>query len=337
MADHNDAPATFVVVDLGGTKILSLVVDSSLRVLAEDRRPSEPNLGPGVVVRRVVESIGAALEGAAISRAPSAIGIAAAGTIDSGSGAADSVNLPHWRGMPIVEPVERAFDCETILENDGNAAAWGEYVLGAGRGARNLVYLALGTGVGGGIVLDGRLYRGSGGAAGELGHIPLDPNGPACGCGSTGCLEQLVSGTAIARSGAAVVASGRSDALARLTEGGSVTAELVHRAAEAGDDASRELLHETGTRLGRGLIALVNIFNPDRIVIGGGVAKIGAMLIDPALAEVRARAMPPARYQVTIALSELGDRAAALGLASILADRRSLGLRSHPTSESRAS
>src|SRR5262249_37222181 len=154
-----------------------LVVDPALRVLAEDRRPTEPGQGPTMVLRRVIDSIEAALGKANVTRPPTTIGIAAAGTIDAGSGAADSVNLPHWRGMPIVEPIAQAFGCPTILENDGNAAAWGEYVLGAGRGARNLVYLALGTGVGGGIVLDGRLYRGSGGAAGEPGHLPLDPHG----------------------------------------------------------------------------------------------------------------------------------------------------------------
>ncbi len=311
----------FSVVDLGGTKILTLVVDESLRVLAEDRRPTDPGEGPGKAMERVLASIATALGRLPGTGPLGAIGIAAAGTVDLDAGAANSVNLLHWRNMPIVGPIRDAFACDVVLENDGNAAAWGEFVLGAGRGARQLIYLSLGTGIGGGLILDGRPYRGTGGAAGELGHIPLDPHGHRCGCGSTGCLEQLASGTAIARSGAALVESRRSEMLSRPAAERAVTAELVHRAAAAGDQASQAIIRTAGTWLGRGLIALVNIFNPDRIVLGGGLTNIGAMLIEPALAEVAAKAMRPAGDVVEIRLSELGDRAAPLGLASLLVER----------------
>jgi glucokinase len=317
----------FVVVDLGGTKILSLVVDSSLTILAEDRRPTDPNAGPGRVVQHVAASIRAALGQVEGLGDVDAIGIAAAGTANREAGTADSVNLPHWRGMPIVPPLRQEFGCDVVLENDGNAAAWGEFVLGAGRGSRQLVYLSLGTGVGGGLVLAGRLYRGAGGAAGELGHIPLDPAGPTCGCGSAGCLEQLASGTAIARRGTNLAASGRSPMLSRLAAGGPVTAVLVHRAASDGDVAALEIIQTAGVWLGRGLIALINIFNPDRVVLGGGLTKIGPALIEPALAEVGARAMRPAGDEVEIRLSELGDRAAPLGLASKLVERTQRSIR----------
>lgn len=320
--DARGGATLFPVVDLGGTKILTLVVDASLRVLAEDRRPTDPGEGPGKAMKRVIASIQSALDQIPGTATPAAIGIAAAGTVDAGAGSANSVNLPHWATMPIVHPLIDTFGCDVVLENDGNAAAWGEFVLGAGRGARHLIYLSLGTGVGGGLILDGRLFRGAIGAAGELGHIPLDPTGRPCGCGSTGCLEQLVSGTAIARVGAEAVSTGRSSFLTQLAQNGPVTAELVHRAALEGDSTCQEIIRTAGLWLGRGLIALVNIFNPDRVVLGGGLTKIGPMLTDPALAEVTAKSMRPAGDAVKIRLSELGDRAAPLGLASLLVESR---------------
>lgn len=309
--------APVAVVDLGGTKIQTLVVDAALRVLAEDRRATAPELGGAAVLAAVAASIDDVTTRAGCG-APRAIGVAAAGTIDPATGAADSVNLPHWRDLPVVGPLRERFGCPVVLENDGTAAAWGEYLLGAGRGTREMVFLALGTGVGGGMVLGGRLSRGASGAAGELGHIPLDPTGPVCGCGSAGCLEQFASGTAIARRGTELARRGQSPALARLAAEGVLTAESVGRAAQAGDPAAAAIVHEAGVWLGRGLIALVNIFNPEVIVLGGGVTRLGAPLLEPAREEVRLRAMRPAGDVARIVRGELGDRAAGLGLAALL-------------------
>jgi glucokinase len=304
-------------VDLGGTKILSLAVDGGGSVVGEDIRPTEAARGPDAVLERIADSLRAALAGAGGGRFV-AIGVAAPGPIDFAAGLiVDAPNLPGWREVPVAGRIGAMFGCPAILENDANAAALGEFIAGAGMGARQLVYLTISTGIGGGLVLDGCLYRGADGAAGELGHIPLVPDGPECGCGSHGCLEALASGTAIARRGGEVLAEGRSPLLARLAGAGPVTAELVHQAAQEGDAAAADLLAEAGRHLGRGLAAIVNIFNPDVIVLGGGASKIGPLLLDPALEEMHARAMRLPLGRVRVVPAALGDRAGAIGAAAL--------------------
>jgi len=304
-------------VDLGGTKILSLAIDAAGRVRGEDVRPTEAESGPDGVIGRIRDSLRAALA-AAGGGSYAAAGIAAPGPIDPARGViVEAPNLPGWHNVPLAARLVEALGCPALLENDANAAAWGEFTAGAGAGTRHMIYLTVSTGIGGGLILDGRLYRGAGGAAGELGHVPLVANGPACGCGGHGCLEQLASGTAIARQGAALLAGGTAPILERLAAGGEVTAELVHAAAEQGDAAARAVIEEAGRYLGSGLVAFTNAFNPDMIVIGGGAAKIGARLWEPALEELHRRAIRPSRDQVRVVPAALGDRAGALGVAAL--------------------
>ena len=305
-------------VDLGGTKIQTLLFDEHLAILARDRCASAPHLGAEAMITAITDSITATLDNTGGQANLLAIGIAAAGTINPSTGSADSVNLANWRDLALVGPLQTHFGCRVQLENDGTAAALGEFTHGAGLGATNLIHMALGTGVGGGLVLDGRLYRGISGAAGELGHIPLDPLGPLCGCGSRGCLEQYASGTAIARAGTDLVASGGSPILSAMAAGRPVTTEMIHQAALAGDAGASAVIATAGRWLGRGLVALVNVFNPDLIVIGGGVANLGNLLLDPARQEIAANAMRPAGPAVTIRTSTLGDTAAPLGVAALL-------------------
>lgn len=319
--------AVYGAVDLGGTKILSLAVDANGEVLGEDLRPTEAHEGPGAVLRRIADSVSAAVRAAGPGRRLAGAGVAAPGPIDFERGmVADAPNLPGWHNVPVAAQLGDLLRCTAVLENDANAAAYGEFRLGAGRGVRHLVYLTVSTGVGGGLVLDGRLYRGANGAAGELGHIPLTQNGPLCGCGAHGCLEQLASGTAIARRAREVLGRNGAPLLARLVAGGTdVSAEVVHQAALQGDLDAREVIDAAGRHLGAGLVAFVNIFNPDVIVIGGGAAKIGPMLLEPALAEMRARAFRIAREHVRVVPAELGDRAGALGAAMLAMERVTSG------------
>jgi glucokinase len=309
-------------IDLGGTKILSVVVNDQGEVLGQDVRPTEPEGGPDAVMGRMRDSLVTALAGAGPGFRLSTAGVAAPGPIDFDAGVVvEAPNLHGWQDVPVSRRLGELLGVPIVIENDANAAAWGEFVLGAGRGVRHMIYLTISTGVGGGLVLDGRLYRGADGAAGELGHVPLVEDGPPCGCGAHGCLEVLASGTAIAREATDVLAAGRAAGLRRLVPaGGEVTAADVHRAAQEGDADARAIIEQAGRHLGAGLTAFVNIFNPDLIVIGGGAAKIGAMLLDPAVAVMQRRAMRLARERVRIVPAALGDLAGALGAAALARD-----------------
>jgi glucokinase len=310
-------------VDLGGTKILSLAVDPSGAVRGEDLRATDAEDGPDAVLGRIAESLLAAVTQAGPAARLRAAGIATPGPIDFERGVVvQAPNLPGWRDVPVAERLGAMLSLPVVIENDANAAAWGEFVYGAGRGARHMIYLTVSTGIGGGIVLDGHMYRGASGAAGEMGHIQIVDDGPLCGCGAHGCLEQLASGTAIARRGRDAVAAGRAPLLAATVAGSDdVSAEQVHEAALQGDAGARAVIEEAARYLGRGLTAFVNIFNPDLIVIGGGASKIGPMLLDPALAEMRRTAMRLPLEHVQIVAAALGGRAGALGAAALAAER----------------
>jgi glucokinase len=319
MTSAGDAGALYGAVDLGGTKILTAVADGDGRWLGEDYRPTEVELGPEGVIARIIASLREALARAgAAGAALSAIGVAAPGPIDFERGViVEAPNMPGWHELPLAARIGAAFGCPAVLENDANAAGWGEFVAGAGQGARHLVYLTVSTGIGGGLVLDGRLYRGATGSAGELGHIVIDPAGPVCGCGARGCLEALASGTALAREGQAAATDGRSPMLGRVATEREVTAEDVADAAAAGDAAARSIIAAAADALGQGLSDFVNIFNPDVIVIGGGAAKIGAPLLDPAVAAMRARAFQRPAMHVRVLPAALGDRAVAAGVLAL--------------------
>src|SRR5215213_351910 len=224
MNRHGEHPL-FGAVDLGGTKIHTAVSDEAGRILAEDRRPTEVERGPDGVIARIIDSLEASLAGTGGSRL-AALGAAAPGPIDREHGTVrEAPNLPGWRSVPLAARLGEALGCPAVLENDANAAALGEFTFGAGRGSQHMIYLTVSTGIGGGLILDGCLYRGATGSAGELGHIVLDDDGPLCGCGARGCLEALASGTAIAARGAEAVRQGTAPGIARAAAGAEVTAE----------------------------------------------------------------------------------------------------------------
>ena len=206
------------------------------------------------------------------------------------------------------------------MGNDANMAALGEHYFGAGRGVRHLIYITMGTGVGGGIILGGKLYGGACGAAGEIGHTTIDVNGPRCNCGNLGCWEVLGSGTALAREARQRMEAGAPTSI--LEEAGGdlskVTAQTVSVAAQQGDPLALELVGQVSYYLGVGLVNLVNIFNPELILIGGGLAQMGDMLLQPAREMVRERAFQIAYEAVRIDLAQLGDDAGALGAVALM-------------------
>ena len=322
------AVAPVVAIDLGGTKIRAAVVDDDGRILGEDRRPTLADEGPAAVLDRMAESARRAIAVSGLAEGDLvAIGVSAPGPCDFDRGVLlQPPNLPGWEAVPLATLIQERLGLPAFLENDANAAALGELRLGAGQGARHLIYLTVSTGIGGGLILDGRIYRGADGTAGELGHVTVDEQGPLHTCGMRGCLEVMASGTAIGRMGQEAADAGRSEPLARASERGEVTAVDVHAAADAGDPASSEILATAAHYLGVGLAGFINIFNPHAIVIGGGVALgMGAQLLDPAIALARSRAFKLPAQSVRFCSARLEGRAEALGVA-ILA-REAVGSR----------
>lgn len=247
---------------------------------------------------------------------PKAFGLACAGTVDSERGRViASPNLPLV-DVPVAFLLERAVGLPVILENDVNAAVRAEATVGVAAGLRNVVMLALGTGVGGGLWLDGRVYRGAGGGAAELGHTIVRAGGLPCPCGSRGCLEVYTSGRALVRYAAARAGDARTDPAGELTalqEQGRLTGGAVARLAMAGDKAALDAVNELARWLGIGLVSMTNVFDPEMIVVGGGVGALGELLFSPARDMVRKLALPPGRDNVKIAGARLGNRAGLVG------------------------
>jgi glucokinase len=311
-------------VDLGGTKIYALVATPDGDVLGEDRRPTEAlSGGPDAVIARMAASVRAALEAAGLAAGGvCGVGISSPGPCDPERGIVTSApNLGGWRDVHLTDAISRALGRPALLEHDATAACYGEFRFGAGRGFRHLVYVTLSTGVGGGIMVDGKVYHGASGAAGEIGHLIVDEDGPPCGCGNRGCVEALASGLAIAREARAAIADGRSALLAEIAGNGEATAELVGRAARQGDPVARAIISKAGHFAGLGLAAVINFFNPQALILGGGLLGLGDLYLGPALEAARADAFDQAFSDVTIAEAALGERASALGAAALMMER----------------
>jgi glucokinase len=252
--------------------------------------------------------------------APGAVGLACAGTIDSARGeVVTSPNLP-LKDAPLAAMLQVALGVPVVIENDGNAAVLGEVVAGAAVGLRNAVMLTLGTGVGGGLFLDGKLYRGSNGAAGELGHTTIQMGGLVCRCGHRGCLEMYASGPALARYAASRARDSEHDpngVLLALRERGELNGAAVTRLAREGHSGAVEAVRQLADWLGIGLVSITNTFDPEMIVIGGGVSELGEMLIRSARDYVRKNAMAPGRDHVKIEAAKLGNKAGLVGGALV--------------------
>jgi glucokinase len=291
------------------------VVDAEQNVLHES---TERTFGRGL--EELLDALEDELR-AAVEACPQveAIGLGAPSTIDREQGTAiSSVNLPIV-DVPIRDLVAERLGLPTYLDNDANLAALAEHRFGAARGAVNAVMLTIGTGIGGGLVLGGELYRGTTGAGAELGHVVIDQAGPPCqgNCPNRGCVEVLASGTALGREGRLAAETHPGSALGKaLAEGQEIDGRLVTDAALAGDGIAVEVVSTIGTRLGVALSSLANVFNPDLIVIGGGVSAAGDLLLAPAREQLRARALTPMN-QTPVLLAGLGPAAGMIGAAEM--------------------
>jgi glucokinase len=250
-----------------------------------------------------------------------ACGISFGGPVDYGQQRVSSLHVAGWRSFPLAEWVKDTLKLECQVDNDANAGAIGEYRFGAGRGADSIVYVTLSTGIGGGVVCGGKVFRGKDCLAGEIGHIRLSDGGAACSCGGRGCLETLSSGTAIAHHGRSL-AKRKPELLPRTVEisGGrpdQITAEAVFRAAREGEQSARFIVREAARWLARGLLTVMRILNPDRIILGGGVAQAGSGLLDPVLEYLDDLGAPMLECSTEVRLAELGNYSPLYGAAAL--------------------
>ena len=277
----------FIGVDVGGTKVAAGLVNSAGEITHHTRTPmaaTDATAGLAAVTT-AIDSVRTATDLDTLRTLIYGIGICAPGPLDPGTGiVVNPPNLPGWRNFPLADEVSKIYQLPVRVDNDGNAAALAEAVWGAGRGYRNVFCTTIGTGIGTGIVFDGRIYHGRTGAAGEGGHMTIDYRGPRCGCGKLGCIEALASGPAIARRASEKIAAGRRSSINEAGSSGKpITSEMVGRAFAAGDLLAKEVLQETATFLAVWLGNIVDLLDPDVIIIGGGVACV----LKPFLGEIQ--------------------------------------------------
>jgi glucokinase len=314
-------PSRLVIgVDIGGTKLAAGVVDDRLQIHQRLQRSMRGQDTPALL-----DTIASAVQ-ALVNTAPGEIGAVGFGIpslIDRRSGTSViAVNLP-LEGVRFGALMSERLDLPVFVDNDGNVSALAEHRAGAARGVDHMVLIGLGTGIAGGLILNGELYRGWIGSGAELGHMVIDLDGPPCqgNCPNHGCFESLASGTALAREARRIAAEQPHTALGRaLLDGRELEGPLVTEFAHDGDPAACGVLKLIGTRLGVAISNFVNIFNPEMIVVGGGVMGAGEMLLEPARAEMRRRALPPSRDVVRVVAAEFGHEAGMVGAAALALD-----------------
>jgi len=310
-----------VGIDIGGTKIGGGVVDDSGQVREETKAET-----PAANAADIADAVVAMVRDLATRHTVEAVGVGAAGFVDADRSTVLFAPNLAWRDEPLRERVESRVGVPVVVENDANAAAWGEFRYGGGHDVDDMVLLTVGTGLGGGIVLDGELVRGAHGVGGEVGHLRVVPDGHRCGCGNKGCWEQYASGSALVREARSLARSGSPQA-ARIVElaGGDpeeVDGEHVTQAADDGDAAARELLEDLGRWLGEGIATLAAVLDPAAVVVGGGVASAGDLLLEPAR-QAFARQLTGRGHRPVLEIrpATLGNQAGIVGAAD-LARRR---------------
>ncbi|MCK4236609.1 MAG: ROK family protein [Candidatus Krumholzibacteria bacterium] len=297
-------------VDIGGTNIKLGIVKKNGEVLESDKVPTRAEAGPEKVALRLKGWLDERRSG---FPEVEAAGLGCAGILGGAEGFLyASPNLPGWESVPLAQLFSGILALPVVAENDANCAAYAEYVCGAGRGTRNFICITLGTGVGGGIIIDGKLHRGSSGFAGEVGHTVIQIGGPKCSCGNLGCLEALIGAGAIVERAVRALDAG-AESMLRDVE--SLTVKDIAHAAYSGDKLAAGVLEETGRFLGIGLANLVHILNPEAVAVGGGVAGAGDFLLDPAREALADHVMDKDLTKVRIVPAELGNRASFVGAA----------------------
>ena len=312
-------------VDIGGTKLAVGIADELGALVFSERIPSNPTEAAEPTLGRLVDLCRRAIAESGVPVV--AAGVGCVGPLDQKTGyVIRPVNLPGWKDVALVDTLRNALGIPVYLDNDANAAALGEHRFGAGRGVRNMVYLTISTGIGGGIIIDNHLYQGENGNAGELGHMSVNYAGRPCGCGNLGCIEAYASGTAIAARTREAVAAAPSAAEAPILlslSGGidKINSQHVIEAARRGDPIALKIWDETIVALGSCMVSVINIFNPSRIVLGGGVTHAGDLLFNPLRRQTKKHAIPMLHDICDIVPAKLGDQVGVLGAVAVAWDR----------------
>ena len=306
---------TVIAGDFGGTNLRAALVSDSGTVLVRHEVNTPAETSPEAVLERIGDLLTEVRDRG--SEPPLAASLAVAGLIDAEGGTVMvSPNIPAFRNLALTAPLSERLGIPVSIENDASAAALGEFRFGAGKGTRHLLHATLGTGIGGGLVVDGRLYRGAQGLAGEIGHIVLDPAGPPCGCGSRGCLEAIAGGVAFGRRAQRLVESGAAPILAEIATGHPATAGDLAEAARRGEGPAIAEIRNGGHTIGIGLGSIVNVLNPDAVTLSGGLLGMGDLLLDPLRAAMASLAYGPAS-STPVRTSQLGEDAGLLGAAAV--------------------
>ena len=318
--------ANVIGVDMGGTKILSAVIDADGNILGTAKVPTKADRGASEVIDRIANSIRKAIDKSGVaSESIQAVGIGAPGPLDPATGVVIFAPNLGWRDVPLKAELEARVGFPTFVDNDVNVGTLGEHVFGAGRGVQNVVGIFVGTGIGGGIILNGELFHGASKTAGEVGHIIVKAGGPRCGCGTRGCLEAIASRTAMTKQfRKAILKKGKKSVISKLTDGdlGAIRSGVLAKAIRLNDKLTLKIFKKVTKYLGIGIGSIVNFLNPEMIVLGGGVVEA---LDDTFLDDIRAAAkkysLPNTLDGVQIVRAALGDNSGILGAAALARQR----------------
>lgn len=312
----------YIGIDLGGTNVVAVIVDKKGKIYGQIQFPTQGEKGPEFVIKNISDNIKNLIKSSKISlRNIEKIGIGSPGPLDSKKGIImGAVNLPGWKYVELKKELEGYLKIKVGVENDANCAVYGEKWIGAGKNVNNVVGLTLGTGVGGGIIINGKLIRGANYNAAEIGHMSLNPDGPVCNCGAHGCLEQYASATAIAKFAKEKIKSGARSIITEIVKGdiNKITSKVVYEALISGDKVAQEIWNYFIKYLGAGIANVIHILNPELIIIAGGVINAGKYLFDPLKEAVRKQTFPQMFKIVKIVPAKLGELAGAIGAAGIV-------------------
>lgn len=307
-------------IDVGGTNVKIALIDGNGNVVYSNTVPTRAEMGYEYTVSNIKQAIYDLMKETNLAAKDiEGIGFGFPGQVDYKSGVVRlAPNIPGWVEVPIAKLIEAEFKIPTRVDNDVRCAALGELNYGAGKGCENLICITVGTGIGSGLIVNGKLVRGASNAAGEIGHVKLQMHhGPLCGCGDVGCMEAFASGPAIVAMAEQYIRGGKSTKFREMANGGEITPYLVSEAAKAGDPVSKQIFRTMGEYIGIGLSSVVNLLNPEKIIVGGGVADAGDLLLQPLTDTLKKRAMSIAGGAVQIVPAQLGNSAGVIG-ASLL-------------------
>ncbi|WP_088103918.1 ROK family protein [Halalkalibacter urbisdiaboli] len=305
-----------VGIDLGGTQIRVGLFSDTGQLIDKRATLTLAQEGPDNVIERLITFIQAVITENSADGSVSGIGIGSPGPLDVFEGVIKSPpNLPGWVNIPLRQILENQFNVPVYLNNDANAAVLGEYFHGGGKGKKNVVYLTISTGVGSGVIDNGQLQLGGNGSAAEVGHMIINPLGPLCGCGNKGCVEAYVSGTGIVnRMKKVLEEEGRASLLREMD----VTTKAIFDAAQKYDPLALQLVEETRSYLGVALVNIIHLYNPEIIIFGGGVSKVGDYLFQPAIEFAKKKAMKPMADEIEFVQAQLGGDVGLIGAASLV-------------------